>query len=106
MVVKGSRHVELIDYLSELPSETEWLEFKRNRHVPEQLGQYLSALANGACVAGKPTGYLIFGVDDETHQVVGHRFRSVQDQGEGQPGSAAMAGSGPEPEYRIRATRR
>ena len=63
-----------IDHLRDLPAETEWLEFKRNRHMPDQLGQYLSALANGACVAGKPTGYLIFGVDDETHQVVGTGF--------------------------------
>lgn len=63
-----------IDQLRGQPTETEWLEFKRNRYAPEQLGEYLSALANSACLANRPTGYLIFGIDDETHEVVGTNF--------------------------------
>ncbi len=63
-----------IDLLRGQPTETEWLEFKRNRYAPEQLGEYLSALANSACLANRPTGYLIFGIDDETHEVVGTNF--------------------------------
>ena len=63
-----------IDQLRGQPTETEWLEFKRNRYEPEQLGEYLSALANSACLADRPTGYLIFGIDDETHEVVGTNF--------------------------------
>ena len=35
-----------IDQLRGQPTETEWLEFKCNRYEPEQLGEYLSALAN------------------------------------------------------------
>ena len=34
----------------------------------------LSALANAACLAGEPRGYLVFGIDDETHEVVGTDF--------------------------------
>ena len=63
-----------IDQLRGQPTETEWLEFKRNRYDPKQLGEYLSALANSACLADQPAGYLIFGIDDETHQVVGTDF--------------------------------
>ena len=63
-----------IDQLRGQPTETEWLEFKRNRYEPEQLGEYLSALANSACLAKRPAGYLIFGIDDETHEVVGTNF--------------------------------
>ncbi len=66
--------IALIDRLRALPTETEWFEFKRNRYEPQQLGEYLSALANAACLAGQPRGYLVFGIDDATHEVVGTNF--------------------------------
>jgi len=72
--VTDSGHIALIDRLRALPTETEWFEFKRNRYEPQALGEYLSALANTACLAGQPRGYLVFGIDDETHEVVGTRF--------------------------------
>lgn len=66
--------IALIDRLRALPTETEWFELKRNRYEPQQLGEYLSALANAACLAGQPRGYLVFGIDDATHAVVGTDF--------------------------------
>ncbi len=66
--------IALIDRLRALPTETEWFEFKRNRYEPQQLGEYLSALANAACLSGQPRGYLVFGIDDATHGVVGTDF--------------------------------
>lgn len=67
-------HIALIDRLRALPTETEWLEFKRDRHEPQEIGEYLSALANSACLSGQPCGYLVFGIDDATHAVFGTRF--------------------------------
>lgn len=61
----------LLDRLRHEPRETEWLEFKENHYEPQVLGEYLSALANAACLAGKPRGYLVFGIQDQTHAVVG-----------------------------------
>jgi ATP-dependent DNA helicase RecG len=72
--MSGSRHITLIDRLRALPTETEWLDFKDNNYEPQLLGEYLSALANAASVAGQPCGYLLFGIDDGTHGVVGTRF--------------------------------
>ena len=69
-----SQDAALVDRLRDQSSETEWLEFKRRRCVPEQLGQYLSALANSACLVDRPKGYLVLGVDDETHEVAGTNF--------------------------------
>ncbi len=69
-----SGHIALIDRLRALPTETEWFEFKRNHHEPQLLGEYLSALANEACLRGQPRGYLVFGIDNATHEVVGTRF--------------------------------
>ncbi len=66
--------IALIDRLRALPTETEWLEFKRNRYEPQQLGEYLSALANAACLSGETRGYLVFGIDNGTHDVGGTDF--------------------------------
>lgn len=63
--------VALVDRLRALPTETEWLEFKRDRYDAQDLGEYLSALANGARIASQPRGYLVFGIDNQTHAVVG-----------------------------------
>lgn len=76
-------HIALIDRLRVLPAETEWIEFKRNRCEPQVLGGYLSALANSACLAGQPRGYLVFGIDDATHAVVGTRFDPYSTNGKG-----------------------
>jgi ATP-dependent DNA helicase RecG len=64
----------LLDRLRREPHETEWLEFKENHYEPQVLGEYLSALANAACLAGKPRGYLVYGVQDQTHTVVSTQF--------------------------------
>ena len=41
-----TRDTALIDDLLGHPTETEWLEFKRNRCEPGQLGEYLCAFAD------------------------------------------------------------
>lgn len=64
----------LVRELCKLPTETEWLEFKHNRADPEQIGEYLSALSNSAALANRAHGYLIWGVDDVSHEIVGTTF--------------------------------
>lgn len=78
-----SEQIALIDRLRPLPSEVEWLEFKRSRLEPRALGEYLSALANSACVANQPRGYLVVGIDDDTHAIVGTRFDPYATKGKG-----------------------
>lgn len=63
----------LID-LIENANEGEWFEFKENWYEPNQLGEYISALANAAAMNNKPYGYLIWGVTDDTHDIVGTIF--------------------------------
>lgn len=69
-----STSVQLVDELRGYTTETEWLEFKLNHLDPERIGKCLSALANGAAIKKRPHGYLLFGVDDATHQVRGTTF--------------------------------
>jgi len=64
----------LLDRLRAEPHEAEWLEFKDSNYEPQAIGEYISALANAACVSGKPRAYLIFGVEDKTHRIVGTGF--------------------------------
>lgn len=73
----------LLDRLRAEPRESEWLEFKANRYDPQAIGEYLSALANSACLLGKPRGYLVFGIEDGTHAVVGTSFDPQTEVGQG-----------------------
>ena len=66
---------ELISY----ESETEWFEFKRNWFRPDELGEYISALANAAAAEGKKYAYFVWGIDDETHEITGTDFQFDQD---------------------------
>ncbi|MCK5098748.1 MAG: ATP-binding protein [Desulfobacteraceae bacterium] len=60
-----------------LNQETEWAEFKHNSIKPEDLGEYISALANSAALLGKPFAYLIWGVKNLNHDIVGTNFNPV-----------------------------
>lgn len=66
--------IGLVHELRNLPDETEWLEFKRNDAEPQDIGEYLSALANSSALCGKAAGYLVWGIDDITHDIVGTTF--------------------------------
>lgn len=54
--------------------ETEWIEYKRNYANPEEVGRYISALSNGAALNEQPCGYLMWGVEDGTGELVGTTF--------------------------------
>lgn len=89
--------IALIDRLRSLPAETEWFEFKRNHHEPQALGEYLSALANAACLASQARGYLVFGIDNDTHDVVGTRFDPYTSKGKGNQDLLPWLGAGLRP---------
>jgi len=67
-------HASLVHELCKLPHETEWVEFKVNNTDPQEIGQYLSALANAAALNGKAFAYLVWGVEDQNHGIVGTNF--------------------------------
>ncbi len=62
---------KLIDSLTAKPKETEWLEFKYNFHSKEEIGERISALSNSAFLCNMPFGYIVFGIDDVSHNVLG-----------------------------------
>jgi len=69
---------EFIARLRELrsyPKETEWLEFKGSMQDPQEIGEYISAISNSAKLHRKDKGYIIWGVDDKTHAIIGTNFK-------------------------------
>jgi predicted HTH transcriptional regulator len=64
----------LMREMCKLPRETEWVEFKASNDDPEEIGEYLSALANSAALNGKAFAYLIWGVENQTHRIIGTKF--------------------------------
>lgn len=67
-------YIGLLKELRKYPNETEWIEFKHNKAVPEDIGEYISALSNGAALHGKNSAYMVWGVDDKTHEILGTTF--------------------------------
>jgi len=65
----------LLAELRHLPTETEWVEFKENYKNYETLGEYIAALANSAALCGKIYAYLVWGIHDQTPEIVGTDFK-------------------------------
>lgn len=64
----------LVNKLRNHSSETNWFEFKHNNYNPDMIGEDISALANSAAYAEKSCAYMIWGIDDKTHQIVGTEY--------------------------------
>lgn len=64
----------LIRTLLAYPSENPWLEFKAGNCNPEMIGEDISAISNMAALHAVPYGYMIWGVDNATHEIIGTLF--------------------------------
>ena len=58
------------DRLHELPC----VEFKVDNCNPQEIGEYISALSNTAALFSQASAYLIWGIEDTTHKIVGTDF--------------------------------
>ena len=70
--------IELLNELVKQPTESEWVEFKLNFHSEQEIGERISALANGAAIHNQDFGYLVFGIEDKTHIIKGTTFKPKQ----------------------------
>ncbi len=66
---------QLLDRLVKLDHEVSWVEFKHNDAEPAAIGEYLSALSNAAALEDRRDGFMVWGVEDATHRIVGTSFR-------------------------------
>lgn len=63
----------LIELLRQ-PCEQGVVEFKHNLELPEEIGAYISALANTAALNGVSRAWMVWGVEDGSHKVMGTHF--------------------------------
>jgi ATP-dependent DNA helicase RecG len=73
------QETDLNNLLSELcsqPREQQWLEFKMGKGsiTNDEIGEYISAMSNGATIANQLFGYLVWGVEDGTQAIKGTNF--------------------------------
>ena len=74
-MMDNETYSQLLDQMIERNrKENRFLEFKSNYQDAQHLGEYISALSNGACLDRQDYGYLFFGVDDDTLTVKGTTF--------------------------------
>lgn len=74
-MVRDKKYLEcLVRELIVNPKETQWLEFKTNYYNEDDIGEYISSLSNSAALADKAFGYMIWGVDDDTHEIIGTKL--------------------------------
>lgn len=65
---------KLLKNLVLLPNETETVEFKENNFSLEDIGKRISALSNSANLHDKKCAYIVFGVEDISHKIIGTSF--------------------------------
>ena len=65
----------LVKELCKLPTETGWVEFKHNNDDPKMIGEDISALANTAALKDRDFAYMVWGVDDSSHDIIGTSVR-------------------------------
>lgn len=73
----------IVRELCNLPRETPWVEFKHNVADPVEIGEYISALSNSAALEGVSRAYMVWGVEDQGHAVVGTSFSARGAKGKG-----------------------
>ena len=71
----------LVQELRKLSEENEWVEFKVNAQDPEEIGEYVSALANSAAMVGKAVAYLSLGHFGPRTRGRGHELQTTGREG-------------------------
>ena len=76
MAIRSMEYLQsLVRELVKYSDETEWVEFKCNNKDPQMIGEYISALSNSAALNERPKAYLVWGIQDENHRIIGTEFQ-------------------------------
>lgn len=69
----------IVKELTEYATEEEWFEFKENWYEENGIGEYISSMSNVAALLGKENAYLVWGVNNDTHEFTGTTFTYHRD---------------------------
>lgn len=71
----NQRYLLLLTDLLAGKGESSCVEFKHNNEDPDTIAKLCSALSNAARIEGQEMAYVVWGVDNDTKQIVGTSFR-------------------------------
>ena len=69
-----NKYLEIIKNLISYKTEEKWFEFKENWYEAHGIGEYISALSNAAAICRREYAYLVWGINNEIHEVLGTKF--------------------------------
>jgi predicted HTH transcriptional regulator len=55
--------------------ESPWIEFKTNKADSTEIGEYISALSNTATLFNKTSAFMIWGIHNDSHDIIGTTFK-------------------------------
>lgn len=70
---------EIVADCTSYSEEQNWFEFKDGWYEPDGIGEYISALSNSAVMLGKDEGYLIWGINNNTHEYTNTKLNYHKD---------------------------
>lgn len=74
-----NKYIDILENLLSFEDEYEWFDFKENWFDKDEIGEYISALSNGASLSGKEYGYLVWGISNKEHNIVGTNINLNKD---------------------------
>lgn len=74
----------LVRELVKVPKECEWVEFKHNKNEPNMIGERISAIANSIAMLNRSNGYIVWGVEDVSQEIVGTTFNPFKEKVKGE----------------------
>ncbi len=78
--IPDEKLILIVNNLRKLDSEREHVEFKCNLNDYMQIAKTISGITNVLSLMECPRGYFIWGIDDETHDIVGTGFKPYKKQ--------------------------
>jgi len=69
------RDIVLVNELLSTNTEMGCVEFKHNNESPDMIGKLCSALSNAARIEEKDFAYVIWGIEDDTQEILGTTFK-------------------------------
>ncbi|MGI6680395.1 MAG: helix-turn-helix domain-containing protein [Bdellovibrionota bacterium] len=72
------KYINIVKKLIKYDIEEEWFEFKTNQTEPYAVGEYISALSNAAAFHNGDFAYLVWGIHDQSHEIIGTKFNFRQ----------------------------
>jgi predicted HTH transcriptional regulator len=72
--MNNDKLVQVIEYFSSQPTEYPHVEFKEDNSDPTTMAKNISAIANTLIKENIPRGYIIWGVTNDKHDIVGTKF--------------------------------